>query len=212
MSDAAFTLPATTPGATLRLPAAARSRALRLLGDQQLAALAAGEAGEQAFAAIYGRYHQPLYRYCLSILRDSEDAADALQSAMTKALLALPAKRAESALRPWLFRIAHNEAISLLRRRRPHEEISDGNCPAAPSADTTAANRDRLAELVDDLNELPERQRAAVVMRELNGLEYDEIAAAFGTSPAGAKQTVYEARVALHERAEGRAMACDSVR
>ena len=213
MSDFAIPLPrhGRLPAGP-RLPTALTSRALAVLDDRRLSALAADGGGDAAFAAIYARYHQPLYRYCHSIVRDSDDAADALQSAMLKAFLALPAKKPEAALKPWLFRIVHNEAISLIRRRNRHEEITDANAPQAPSADEEADSRGRLADLVDDLQQLEERQRAALVMRELNGLAYDEIAAAFATTPAAAKQAVYDARLALHARAEGRAMSCEPVR
>src|SRR4051812_26570397 len=108
--------------ASLPLPrsrhAGARLLPHRLLGDDRLAQLAS-EGDRQAFAAIYERHHQALFRYCRSILRDDEDARDALQSTMTRAMRALEGERREIALKPWLFRIAHNEAISLARRRRP---------------------------------------------------------------------------------------------
>jgi RNA polymerase sigma factor (sigma-70 family) len=213
MSDFAIPLPRHgRPPADPRVPTALTSRALAALGDRRLSALVADGGGDAAFEAIYARYHQPLYRYCHSIVRDSDDAADALQSAMLKAFLALPAKKPEAALKPWLFRIVHNEAISVIRRRNRHEQITDANAPQTPSVDEEADSRGRLAELVDDLQQLEERQRAALVMRELNGLAYHEIAAAFATTPAAAKQAVYDARLALHARAEGRAMSCEPVR
>ncbi len=76
-----------------------------------------------SFAAIYRRYHQDLYRYCLAIVGNPEDAQDALQNTMVKVLRALPGEKREIKLKPWLYRIAHNESIELLRRRRPTEEI-----------------------------------------------------------------------------------------
>jgi DNA-directed RNA polymerase specialized sigma24 family protein len=91
---------------------------LRLLGDDRLARRAA-EGDGQAFAALYQRHHQALYRYCRGILGNAEDAADALQNTMMAALRALPGERREIHVKPWLFRIAHNESISLLRR--PHQ-------------------------------------------------------------------------------------------
>ena len=78
-----------------------------------------------AFAAVYERHHQALYRYCRSILRHEEDAQDALQSTMTRAFAALQDEQRDFELRPWLFRIAHNEAISILRRRRTTAELDD---------------------------------------------------------------------------------------
>src|SRR5690348_348958 len=95
------------PGA--RVPAAA----LRLLGDDKLFKLAA--AGDsRAFEAIYDRHHQALSRYCRSIVGNEHDAADALQSTLASALRALVGESREIPLKPWLFRIAHNECISLL--------------------------------------------------------------------------------------------------
>jgi RNA polymerase sigma factor (sigma-70 family) len=166
----------------------------------------------RAFAAIYERYHQPIYRYCHSILHDPEDAADALQNTMVKAMRGLAGNDRDIALKPWLFRIAHNEAISLVRRRRPTASLESIEVPLAPSVDDDAATRERLQQLVADLHELPERQRGALLMRELAGLEFAEIAQIFDVSAAAAKQTVYEARTALHEYVEGRRMLCEDAR
>ena len=115
-------------------------------------------------------------------------------------------------LKPWLFRVAHNEAVTILRQRRPSIPLEDAREPEGPSANQQAEERLRLRELVADLGSLPERQRGALVMRELSGLSYSEIGSAFGTSSAAAKQTVYEARSALHEVAGGREMDCEAVR
>src|SRR6476661_560758 len=91
---------------------------VRLLSDERLARLASRRS-ERAFATLYERHHQALYRYCLSIVRNPQDAQDALQSALVRALAALRASERDLAVRPWLFRIAHNEAVSILRKRRP---------------------------------------------------------------------------------------------
>ena len=184
---------------------------LALFGDERLARLA-GDGGERAFAALYERYHQPLYRYCHSILRDEADAQDALQSAFAGALAALQRGQRDAPLRPWLFRIAHNEAVSLLRRRRFTVELPEAVQERAPSAAERAEGRDRLSLLVSDLRELADRQRGALLMRELSGLSHEEIALALGTSVGVAKQTIFEARRALLEFAEGRAMVCEQVR
>jgi RNA polymerase sigma factor (sigma-70 family) len=166
---------------------------------------------EAALAAMYERHHQALYRYCRSILRDDDDAQDALQSTLTKALSALRDEQRDFELRPWLFRIAHNEAISRLRRRR---EIPDPDAVAAASTDSlaqTVEDRERLAHLRTDLDDLPERQRSALILRELNGLSHEEIAGVLDISARAVKQTIFEARVALQECAEGRAMMCAEV-
>src|SRR3954454_20914208 len=107
MSESAASVPA-----PLRRPGTARPP-----NDAGLARRAA-QGDQRAFAAIYKRHHQELYRYCRAILRDPDDAQDALQATMVKALRALPGEEREIALKPWLFRIAHNEAITIVRARR----------------------------------------------------------------------------------------------
>jgi RNA polymerase sigma factor (sigma-70 family) len=183
---------------------------LRLLSDERLARRVA-EGDRQAFAALYQRHHQALYRYCRGILGNAEDAADALQSTMAAALRALPGEQREIRVKPWLYRIAHNESITLLRRRPPHAGLEEALHVAAPPG-SDAATRERLRQLVTDLRELQDRQRAALVMRELSGLEYEEIGGVLESTPAAAKQLVYEARTALHEMADGRDMSCESIR
>lgn len=198
-----------------------RSRTAEL-GDPAWARLAAGahlsrrarRGDRRAFEQIYRRFHQELYRYCLAILRDREDAADALQATMAAALRALPGERREVALRPWLYRVAHNESISLLRSRTPAApgELAEDAEPAEASAEAQHTGRERLRRLVADLRALPDRQCAAIVMRELSDLPYGEIGAALSCSEAAARQTVFEARTALRELEEGREMDCERIR
>jgi RNA polymerase sigma factor (sigma-70 family) len=184
---------------------------LRLQGDEQLARLiAAGDA--DAFATAYDRHLPALVRYCRAILLNAEDAEDAAQSAMLRALRALPERPPQVKLRAWLFRVAHNEAISQLRRRHAHESLDRAVAVACGDAAEAAATRARLRQLVADLRSLPERQRGALVMRELCGLGYGEIAGALGGSQGSAMQTVFEARVALTQFDEGRAMSCAMVK
>src|ERR1700749_2439824 len=86
---------------------------------------AASRAEVNGFARVYERHHQALYRYCRSILRHEQDAQDALQTAMMRAFVALQDERRDLELRPWLFRIAHNEAMNILRRRRDSGTIEE---------------------------------------------------------------------------------------
>lgn len=188
-----------------------QARPRRLLGDDRLSRLAA-DGDRRAFATIYRRYHQEIYRYCLAILRNPEDARDALQNTMMKALGSLPGEQRQIALKPWLYRVAHNEAVTVLRQRPQLSPLEEATEPQGPSANQQAEDRIRLRELVSDLGSLPDRQRGALVMRELSGLSYSEIGSSFETSSAAAKQTVYEARAALHEIAGGREMGCEGVR
>jgi RNA polymerase sigma factor (sigma-70 family) len=181
------------------------------LGDEMLAGRAAAGNGA-AFTALYERYYGPLLGYTRSILLDAEDARDATQNALESALRALPGREPGRPLRPWLYKIAHNEAIDIIRRRRPQSELTQASEPIVPGPEADAEQRGRLAELVDDLRTLPERQRGALVMRELNGLSYDDIGLALGLSNEAARRAVFDARSALHDALDGRATACDSVR
>jgi RNA polymerase sigma factor (sigma-70 family) len=130
---------------------------------------------------------------------------------MVKVLRSLPGEERDVRLKPWLYRIAHNESVELLRRRRPTAQIDvEQAVPTAPLAET-AEIRERLRSLIADLEQLPERQRGALVMRELAGLGFEEIGAALGTSGAVARQTVYEARLSVRQMEEGREMSCHAV-
>ncbi|MEY2512899.1 MAG: hypothetical protein QOJ89_257, partial [bacterium] len=124
----------------------------------------------------------------------------------------LPSREPGRPLRPWLYKIAHNEAITIMRRRRPQTELSPALEPTVPGPEVDAEQRGRLSQLVDDLRMLPERQRGALVMRELNGLSYDEIGSALGLSNEAARRAVFDARSALHDALDGRATECVSVR
>ena len=191
---------------------ASRLRPLATRSDEALRALAA-QGDQAAFAALYERHRAPLYRYCRSIVRHDEDAHDALNTTMANAWAALQKRDRDVPVRPWLFRIAHNEAITLLRRRRPQDELDEAQavaCGGAPHEEFEV--RERLDRLRLDLADLPDRQRRALLLRELCGLAHGEIATVLDVTPAVAKQNIYEARVALHAAEAGRHMTCDEVR
>ncbi|MFN8163575.1 MAG: RNA polymerase sigma factor [Solirubrobacterales bacterium] len=184
--------------------------ALRVLSDDRLARRAVS-GDERAFAAIFRRHHQSLYRFCLAIVGNSEDAQDALQNTMVKVLRALPGEERQIQLKPWLYRIAHNESIELIRRRRDTRQLPPELAAPGSGLAEEAASRERLRRLISDMDELPERQREALIMRELAGLDFSEIGAALGTSASVARQTLYEARRSLRQMDEGREMGCESV-
>lgn len=184
---------------------------LSLLSDERLARLAAG-GDSLAFSTIYQRYHGQLYRYCRSIVGSPDDAADALQNTMLAAFRSLQGEIRSIRLRPWLYKIAHNESISILRQRRPVAGLDAASGVVGADMALDAATRERLRQVMTDVAQLSERQRGALLMRELNGLDYQEIGAALGTSVGAAKQSVHEARMALADVRDGRDMACESVR
>jgi RNA polymerase sigma factor (sigma-70 family) len=190
--------------------AAAPAGFSRLLSDDRLTRRAVG-GDERAFAAIFRRYHQSLYRFCLAIVGNPEDAQDALQNTMMKVLRALPGEERKIDLKPWLYRIAHNESIDLLRRRRETRPLDAEHAVPGYGLAEDAATRERLRRLVADMRELPERQREVLVMRELAGLDFEEIGTALETSGAVVRQTLYEARQSLRQMEAGREMSCDAV-
>jgi RNA polymerase sigma factor (sigma-70 family) len=185
-------------------------RPLMSRSDDALRAMAArGDA--DAFGAIYERHHQALHRYCSLILGHADDAGDAVHNTMANAWEALRRAEPTVPLRPWLCRIAHNESVSLLRKRRADGPLDDASISSTGDLEETLELRERLATLRADLAALPERQRGALVLRELCGLSHNEIAAVLATSVATARQTIYEARLALFEAEAGRGMACDAI-
>ena len=184
---------------------------MRMLSDRALGArVVAGD--RAAFAELFRRYRQSLYGYCVSILGNQDDSADALQNTMTKALKSLPGEERDLQLKAWLFRVAHNECIDLMRLKKPTDDIAEVDLPSKRGVEAEVAGRERLRELLGDLEHLPEKQRSALVMRELNGLSFEEIGSALDATPSASKQVVYEARLSLQEYAEGRNMDCDAVR
>ena len=94
-----------------------RAAVLRRLPDERLARLAA-VGDEAAFAVIYARHFEALHAYARSLVRSDHDADDATQNALLKAYAAIARKHPDAPLRPWLFRITHNEAVTLLRSRK----------------------------------------------------------------------------------------------
>lgn len=167
---------------------------------------------ERWLERIFREHHQEIYRYCLAIVRSSADAEDALQATMTAAARSLPGEEREIAIRPWLFRVAHNEAVSIIRKRRESPSADELVESAVESAADRSEQRQRLRTLVADLQALPDRQRSGLIMRELSGLSYEEIAAVLRCGEGAARQVVYEARSALATRAEGREMECKEAR
>jgi RNA polymerase sigma factor (sigma-70 family) len=111
----------------------------RFSSDERLARLIS-RGSARAFTVLYQRHHQALYRYCRSIVRDEDDAQDALQSAMMRALAALRAGERDLAVRPWLFRIVHNEAVSILRRRRPEVGLVEESEPSDITVERTSGS------------------------------------------------------------------------
>ena len=172
--------------------------ALRAQPDRRLVTLVR-EGYETAFEEIVRRYARPLGRYAAAIVGGRSE--DVLQDAFAKALPALRRDGAEIDLRPWLFRIVRNTALNDLRDNPPSPELPAEALAGGANPAEELERREELADLMKRLRALPESQRAAIVMRELEGLGHEEIAAALGLSDGGARQAIYRARQALREGA-----------
>lgn len=170
--------------------------ALRTQPDRRLVDLVR-DGYDAAFEEIVRRYRRPLDRFAAAIVGGRSE--DVTQDAFSKALLALRGTEAEIELRPWLYRIVRNTALNDLRDRPPEAAELSEALPGARSAAAEAEAREELGELTERLRALPEPQRAALVMRELEGLSHEEIAAALGVSGGAARQAIYRARAALRE-------------
>jgi RNA polymerase sigma factor (sigma-70 family) len=188
MSPSSLRHPARLAGASL----------LRLQSDERLAELAAN-GHEAAFDAIVDRYRTPLTRYCAGIVGPSR-AEDAAQQALINAHDALQRTDEVRHLRSWLYRIAHNAALNVLRAVRDDVSLDAASDATAVAEDGPAAafeRSERFRATVDALQELPERQRAALVLRELEGRSHEEIAETLGVTSGAARQHLMRARVAL---------------
>jgi len=199
---------------TAALPAlAARSPLLRLQGDERLVALT--RRGHQgAFEALVQRYQPRLLAFCRHMLGSKEDAEDVLQEVFAAAYNALLGDDRPINARPWLYRIARNRCLNHLRRPQPAGQDSmdvferDGG---ATTADTVH-RREEFRQIVADVQDLPETQRTALLLREIDALSYDQIAEAMDTTVPSVKSLLVRARVSLAEAAEARLLTCAEVR
>jgi RNA polymerase sigma factor (sigma-70 family) len=190
-----------------------RSPLLRLKGDEQLIELTRkGQHG--AFEALVQRYQSRLLAFCRHMLNSTEDAEDVLQEVFAAAFNAMLADSRPINARPWLYRIARNRCLNHLRRPTSAGQDSmdvferDGG---ATTADTVH-KREEFRQIVADVQDLPETQRTALLLREIDALSYDDIAVAMDTTVPSVKSLLVRARVSLAEAAEARLLTCDEVR
>jgi RNA polymerase sigma factor (sigma-70 family) len=169
--------------------------ALRVQSDGRLVNLVR-DGYEAAFEEIFRRYGAALRSYAASIVT-AQRADDVTQDAFTKAYLALRGTDKEIQLRPWLYRIVRNTALTSLRDEpRAGVELDEAHT-AGIGLEELAEQREEIRRLTAGLRELPEPQRAAIVMRELEGLSHEQIATSLGLSGGAVRQYIYRARRAL---------------
>jgi RNA polymerase sigma factor (sigma-70 family) len=183
---------------------------LRLATDDGLVALV--RSGEtSAFEAIYERHSGALLSFCAYMLGSRQDAEDAIQATFASAYRALHANDRPVNLRPWLYAIARNESLSILRRRRPTVELN-GEPALGGDPVRELEVREELRSMVDGLRELPERQRAALVLTEMHGLSQGEIGTVLGVRSEQVKAYVFQARSNLISDRSARQEDCRDIR
>ena len=192
---------------------ARRSPLLKLQGDAKLIAMArSGNPG--AFETIVDRYQGRLLGFCRQMLGSTEDAEDVLQEVFVNAYRAMLADEREINLRPWLYRIARNRCLNHLRKPTADAQESMDMVPEVEAASTAEKvhNREEFRQLLTDVKKLPETQRSALLLREMDALSYEEIAAAMDTTVPSVKSLLVRARISLAEASQARLLTCGEVR
>lgn len=169
-------------------------------------------AGDRAeFARLVDAYYTPIYRLGLKMLGDSADAEDVLQNTFLKALQHLPDFEGRSSLSTWLYRIAANEALMLLRKRRPTipvdenpDDEGDGFLPTQFTDWCCLPEQEFLTDeskhhLDEAIQRLPETLKVVFLLRDIEGLSIRETSEALGLSETAVKTRLLRARLHLRE-------------
>jgi RNA polymerase sigma factor (sigma-70 family) len=197
----------------VRSPGPARARRLPRVGDDRLVArVRAGD--DAAFEIIYDRYYRGLLAFCGHMLGSRQEAEDALQHSFASAYRALRGSAGDIDLRPWLYTIARNRCLSALRAQRAQVSADRLAAEVGPFEGMPAQVQQRadLRELVDELQRLPDDQRAALVLFELGDESHAQIAAVLGVRREKVKALVFQAREALMRARDARATPCVEIR
>lgn len=202
------------PAATLSVPAPAR-----ILGSKRLLARAGDErlveqirrGSELAFEVAFERHGTAILAFCRHMLGSQQEAEDAVQHTFASAYRGLQADlEREIALKPWLFAIARNRCISMLRSRRPEPAELEPELGAGLHEEVE--RRAELRELLADVRELPDDQRAALLLAEASGMSHAEVADVLGCEAERVKALVFRARSGLIERRDARELPCAEIR
>ena len=192
---------------------ARRSPLLRLQSDERLVELLRGGNGH-AFEVIVDRFEARLLGFCRQMLSSTEDAEDVLQEVFVNAHRAILADEREIKLRPWLYRIARNRCLNHLRKPVAEGKDSMDMHPIVDAGTTheRVQNREEFRQILSDVDRLPETQRTALLLREMNAMSYEEIAEAMQTTVPSVKSLLVRARIALAEASQARLLTCGEVR
>jgi RNA polymerase sigma factor (sigma-70 family) len=191
----------------------ARSPLLRLQSDERLILLIR-RGNHHAFEALVARYQSRLLAFCRHMLSSREDAEDVLQEVFAAAFNAILADQRAINVRPWLYRIARNRSLNHLRKAQAIG-VDSMDVHLSEHGLTTADKvhkREEFRQLMSDVGELPETQRTALLLREIDALSYEQIGEAMETTVPSVKSLLVRARVSLAEAAEARMLTCEEVR
>ena len=190
-----------------------RSPLLRLQSDERLVALTR-KGNQAAFEALVQRYESRLLAFCRHMLGSREDAEDVLQEVFAASYNALLGDDRPINARPWLYRIARNRCLNHLRRPVPvgQDSMDIFERDGGQTTSDAVHKREEFRQIVADVQDLPETQRTALLLREIDALSYDQIAEAMETTIPSVKSLLVRARVSLAEAAEARLLTCDEVR
>ena len=183
---------------------------LKLASDEKLVARVRG-GSEQAFAVLFERHHRGILSFCRHMLSSREEAEDAVQQVFANAYRDMLRSDRELNFKPWLYRIARNQCISVLRARRYEAELSDDE-PSLAGLSDQVAQRHQLRDLLADLSALPVEQREALVLTELHDNSHVDVAAILGCEREKVKSLVFQARSSLIKSREARELPCEDVR
>ena len=187
---------------------------LRLRSDEQLLAYFR-RGSDEAFRVLHDRYRQRLFAYVRQMLSGAsrQDAEDVLQDVFVRAYGSLRNDSREMNVRAWLYRVAHNRCIDHLRRPvPPAAEVFEVSRKPLHDPIEEAQRRDDLRRLVEDVGRLPDQQRSALLMREMDGMSYADLAEALGVTVPAVKSLLVRARIGLVEAQEARDADCAEIR
>jgi RNA polymerase sigma factor (sigma-70 family) len=195
---------------TRRLAIPLRSKRLLALGGDERLVEQMRRGNELAFEVAFERHGGAILGFCRHMLGSLEEAEDAVQHTFAAAWhdLGTGGER-EIALKPWLFTIARNRCLSMLRARREQRELPE---LATAGLSEEVERRADLRELLRDLAELPAEQREALLLSEAGDLTHAEVAGVLDCEVPRVKSLVFRARSALIARREARATPCVEIR
>jgi RNA polymerase sigma-70 factor (ECF subfamily) len=156
-----------------------------------------------AYEALVRRHRDRIYRIALRMLGDRHDAEDIAQDVVIQVWTALAGFTGASSFTTWLYRIVVNRCLNQIRRRRwTRPVLEDDPQPSAGAADTVIA-RQRARAAMEAIAALPSDQRAVIVLHQLEGLSYREVAAVVNVSEDAVRGRLHRARLRLLESLRG---------